>query len=195
VKVRLLRRVGQFIPAGIPATDGVQGGPAVSREQRRFRALSTSAPPHLAAGCRVRLLQIVDIALKPSRRPSTPSTAISCIDQLSRILIRFAFPGAAGIAASTIRPGGSRRHLLDRLRPAGGFRIRADPHVLEGGCRRQPSSAAGTGRHRHQHPGPGVSPHAREQGRRILAGCAEKLGEGELARIRVRLAALEQVVV
>jgi hypothetical protein len=32
------------------------------------------------------------------------------------------------------------------------------------------------------------------QGRRILAGCAEKLGEGELARIRVRLGALEQLV-
>jgi uncharacterized membrane protein len=30
-----------------------------------------------------------------------------------------------------------------------------------------------------------------EQGRRILAGCAEKLGESELAGIRVRLAALE----
>jgi hypothetical protein len=34
-----------------------------------------------------------------------------------------------------------------------------------------------------------------EQGRRILAGCAEKLGEGELARIRVRLAGLEQFLV
>jgi hypothetical protein len=33
-----------------------------------------------------------------------------------------------------------------------------------------------------------------EQGRRILTGCSEKLGEGELARIHVRLAALEQVL-
>ena len=46
------------------------------------------------------VLQIVDIALKAiSPAVNDPSTAISCVDQLSRVLIRFASREAPSVAA------------------------------------------------------------------------------------------------
>jgi len=92
LKVKVLRRVGQFVPAGAALL-------LASREERltpevRQALLSTfdiGAARTLQQDVEFGVLQIVDIALKAiSPAVNDPTTAISCIDQLSRILSRFA---------------------------------------------------------------------------------------------------------
>ncbi|MFZ6861947.1 DUF2254 domain-containing protein [Undibacterium sp. Ji67W] len=92
LKVKVLKRVGQFIPAGVALMH-------ISREERltdnvRKALLSTfdiGAMRTLQQDVEFGVLQIVDIALKAiSPAVNDPSTAISCIDQLSRVLGRFA---------------------------------------------------------------------------------------------------------
>jgi uncharacterized membrane protein len=87
--VRLERRVGHFVPAGVPIL-------WVSKPQR----VSPEYEVHLLATFDIGptrtmqqdvefgFIQIVDIALRAiSPAVNDPSTAISCIDQLSRIII------------------------------------------------------------------------------------------------------------
>ena len=92
VKIQVLRRVGHFVPAGIPLM-------AVSRDHRLtpeavedlLGAFDFGPSRTLQQDVEFGVLQIVDIALKAiSPAVNDPSTAINCVDQLSAILIRFA---------------------------------------------------------------------------------------------------------
>jgi uncharacterized membrane protein len=119
VAVRVERRVGEFVPAGVPLLclsrprkvdadaflDAVDLGPVRTMEQ------------DVDFG----LLQLVDIALKAiSPAVNDPSTAINCIDQLSRLLsvvaAREPRPSALfeppGVARVVFRPT-SFDHLLE----------------------------------------------------------------------------------
>ena len=92
VKVRVVRRVGQFVPAGTPllmVNKAERLSPAVAAA---FRAAFDFGPSRtLQQDIEFGVLQIVDIALKAiSPAVNDPTTAIGCIDQLSRILIRVA---------------------------------------------------------------------------------------------------------
>jgi uncharacterized membrane protein len=89
--VRVTRRVGQFVPAGIPLL-------MVSRRTRLDRNHAVELTGSFDIGpmrtmqqdVEFGVIQIVDIALRAiSPAVNDPSTAISCIDQLSRILIRW----------------------------------------------------------------------------------------------------------
>jgi uncharacterized membrane protein len=91
IRVRVLRRVGHFIPAGIPLL-------LVSRPDRLTHdlvrelqgAVDIGPTRTLQQDVEFGVIQIVDIALRAiSPAVNDPSTAISCIDQLSRILIRW----------------------------------------------------------------------------------------------------------
>lgn len=91
IRVRMQRRVGHFIPAGIPLL-------LVSRPDRlthdliaELRGTVDVGPTRtLQQDVEFGVIQIVDIALRAiSPAVNDPSTAISCIDQLSRILIRW----------------------------------------------------------------------------------------------------------
>jgi uncharacterized membrane protein len=91
LRVRILRRVGQFIPAGVPLL-------RVNRSDRLDEATAAALLATFDIGpmrtlqqdVEFGVLQIVDIALKAiSPAVNDPSTAISCIDQLSRVLIRW----------------------------------------------------------------------------------------------------------
>ena len=91
LQIRVLRRVGHFVPAGIPLlvvnrADRLSGGAAAA-----LRAAFDMGPTRtLQQDVEFAVLQIVDIALKAiSPAVNDPSTAITCIDQLSRILIRW----------------------------------------------------------------------------------------------------------
>ena len=67
------------------------------------------------------VLQIVDIALKAiSPAVNDPSTAINCVDQLSRHPDPLRLARAAGSDALRSAGHGAGRHSLDRLRPAAG---------------------------------------------------------------------------
>jgi uncharacterized membrane protein len=91
IRIRVERSVGQFIPAGVPLLH-------VSREDRvnpvrvaeLLAAFDIGPTRTLQQDVEFGVIQIVDIALRAiSPAVNDPSTAISCIDQLSRVLIRW----------------------------------------------------------------------------------------------------------
>jgi len=91
VRIRVLRRVEHFVPHGIPlamVAKGTRLGPeGTSRLQAAF---DTGPARTLQQDVEFGVLQIVDVALKAiSPAVNDPTTAIDCIDQLSRIVIRY----------------------------------------------------------------------------------------------------------
>ncbi len=91
LRVRVTRKVGDFVPAGVPLF-------MVSRRSRLDRdhaveltgAFDIGPMRTLQQDVEFGVIQIVDIALRAiSPAVNDPSTAISCIDQLARVLIRW----------------------------------------------------------------------------------------------------------
>ena len=91
IRIRVERGVGQFIPAGVPLLQ-------VTHEDRislvhaaeLLGAFDIGPTRTLQQDVEFGVIQIVDIALRAiSPAVNDPSTAISCIDQLSCILIRW----------------------------------------------------------------------------------------------------------
>ena len=87
----MLRRVGHFVPAGVAlfsrvAAERLDPG----RASELLPAFDIGPTRTLQQDVEFGVIQIVDIALKAiSPAVNDPSTAITCIDQLGRILIRF----------------------------------------------------------------------------------------------------------
>jgi uncharacterized membrane protein len=106
--LRLERRVGHFVPAGVPIIwiskpERVSPG----RELHLLAALDVGPTRTMQQDVEFGIIQIVDIALRAmSPAVNDPRTAISCVDQLSRIII----------------------YWLDRQSPKS--RYYAPPHVL-----------------------------------------------------------------
>ena len=92
VSIRVLRRVGHFVPAGIPLMMVSKGNRLPSEETAELLAAFDIGPTRtLQQDVEFGVLQIVDVALKAiSPAVNDPTTAINCVDQLSRILIHFA---------------------------------------------------------------------------------------------------------
>jgi uncharacterized membrane protein len=92
VKVHVLRRVGHFLPAGIPFVRVNRADRLTAEANSEFRGAFDIGPSRtLQQDMEFGVLQIVDIALRAiSPAVNDPSTAINCIDHLSRIMIRFA---------------------------------------------------------------------------------------------------------
>jgi len=189
VKIDVLRRVGHFVPAGVPLL-------AVSREGRLtpdamddLRGAFDFGPTRtLQQDVEFGVLQIVDIALKAiSPAVNDPSTAINCVDQLSAIMIRFA--SREPPEAVLYDPPGTARVIIpwigfDRLLEAAFEQIRmyakSDAAVSLRLLRALADIAATT-------PDPDYRHRLAERGRRIVAGCAEKLGDEEMQALRGRL--------
>ncbi len=140
------------------------------------------------------VLQIVDIALKAiSPAVNDPSTAITCVDQLSRVLIRFASregpepllcdpPGVVRVSIMWSNFGRMLDSAFEQIR----LYSQADVAVSLRMMRALGDIAVTT-------PDPEDRRTLVERGRRIVEGCAEKLGEQEMKELRVRLAGLEQL--
>ena len=92
LRLRLLRRVGHFVPAGVALFGGSPGERLDAERADALRGAFDIGPARtLQQDVEFGVIQIVDIALKAlSPAVNDPSTAITCIDQLGRILIRFA---------------------------------------------------------------------------------------------------------
>src|SRR5450755_4672108 len=92
VTIRVLRRVGHFVPAGIPLIMVSKGNRLPPEGTAELLAAFDLGPTRtLQQDVEFGVLQIVDVALKAiSPAVNDPTTAINCVDQLSRILIRFA---------------------------------------------------------------------------------------------------------
>ncbi len=195
VSVRVLRRVGHFVPAGIPLMMVSKGNRLPSEGTADLLAAFDCGPTRtLQQDVEFGVLQIVDVALKAiSPAVNDPTTAITCVDQLSRILIRFASreppedllydpPGIVRASIGWIR--------FERLLDAAFEQIRmyskTDVAVSLRLLRALGDIAAAT-------PDPEFRRILVEQGMRTVAGCAEKLGEEELRELRARQAALESL--
>jgi uncharacterized membrane protein len=196
VSVQVLRRVGQFVPAGVPLMRVAKGerlAPAGSAEL--LGAFDFGPSRTLQQDVEFGVLQIVDIALRAiSPAVNDPSTAISCVDQLSRILIRFGareppeallfdLPGVPRVMVQWID--------FERLTDAAFEQIRlysqTDVVVSLRMLRALGDIATTTG-------DAALRRGLVQRGRRIVAGCAARLGEPELVEMRARLRTLESMV-
>jgi len=195
VKVRVLRRVGQFIPANVPLLM-VSKGDRLPPEGRAalLGAFDLGPARTLQQDVEFGVLQIVDIALKAiSPAVNDPSTAISCVDQLSRILIRYA--SREPPAAFLYDPPGVLRvnigwvpfeKLLDSAFEQIRMYSKTDVAVSLRLLRALGDIAATSADQE-------LRKTLAARGQRIVAGCAENLREEELREIRGRLAALKEL--
>jgi uncharacterized membrane protein len=140
------------------------------------------------------VLQIVDIALRAiSPAVNDPSTAISCVDQLSRILIRFAareppgsviydLPGVPRVIISWIDCERLLDAAFEQIRLYSQTDIAVSLRML-----RALGDIAATIKD------PTLRHGLAARGRRIVAGCAARLGEAELTEMHARLQTLESI--
>jgi uncharacterized membrane protein len=192
VKINVLRRVGHFVPPGVPLLAVSKGGRLTPEGMAELRGAFDLGPTRtLQQDVEFGVLQIVDIALKAiSPAVNDPSTAINCVDQLSSVMIRFA--SREPPEAVLYDPPGTVRVVIpwvgfDRLLEAAFEQIRlyakSDVAVSLRLLRALGDIAATT-------PDPEYRRTLVERGRRVVAGCAEKLGDEELQALRVRLDAM-----
>ena len=193
VTIRVLRRVGHFVPAGIPLMMVSKGNRLPPEGTAELLAAFDLGPTRtLQQDVEFGVLQIVDMALKAiSPAVNDPTTAINCIDQLSRILIRFASreppedllydpPGIVRASIGWIHFERLLEAALEQIRMYSKTDVAVSLRVL----RALGDIAAST-------PDPEFRRILVEQGMRTVAGCAEKLGQEELRELRARQAALE----
>jgi len=194
-KVHVLRRVGHFVPAHVPLLMVSQKGGLPPAARAALLATFDLGPSRtLQQDVEFGVLQIVDIALKAiSPAVNDPSTAISCVDQLSRILIRFASreppesllfdpPGVFRVSITWIGFEKLLDSAIEQIRMYSKTDVAVSLRLL-----RALGDIAGTTADR------AFRRMLAERGQRIVAGCAEKLSEDELKEMRGRLAALERL--
>jgi uncharacterized membrane protein len=195
VKVHLVRRIGHFIPAGT-ALFMVHRGNRLSEDQREELLDTVDLGPSrtLQQDVEFGVLQIVDIALKAiSPAVNDPSTGVSCVDQLSRILIRFASrempapllydpPGVVRASIPWIDFDGLLTSAFEQIRLYSKSDIAVSLRML-----RALGDIAGTVED------PAYRLKLHELGIRIAKGCAEELTEEEVQPICARLATLEKL--
>jgi len=196
IKIQVLRRVGHFVPEGVPFLMVSRAERVTPEHVAALRAAFDFGPSRtLQQDVEFGVLQIVDIALKAiSPAVNDPSTAISCVDQLSRILIRVASrePPESNLYDP---PGVLRVYVpwisFDRLLDSAFEQIRmyskTDVAVSLRMLRALRDIAATT-------QDPEIHRILIDRANRIVAGCAEHLGEDELKDIRGRLSALQTVL-
>jgi uncharacterized membrane protein len=196
VKIRAVRRVGQFVPVGTPLLMAYRGN-RLSPESRNELLGEVDLGPSrtLQQDIEFGVLQIVDIALKAiSPAVNDPTTAVTCVDQLSRILIRFAArelpasvlydpPGIARVSIPWIDFDGLLKSAFEQVRLYSKSDIAVSLRML----RALADIACTTSE-------PAFHRALYEEGKRIVEGCAEKLGEEELKSMRTRLSTLEKLV-
>ena len=193
IKLRVLRRVGHFAPAGVPILAISKSDRLSSAGAAEVRGAFDFGPARtLQQDVEFGVLQIVDIALKAiSPAVNDPSTAISCVDQLSRIMIRFASreapepvfydpPGVVRVCVPWISFDKLLDSAFEQIRQYAATDIAVSLRLL-----RALRDIAGTTTD------PALHRLLAECGRRVAGGCARKLTEDELKEMRIRLSDLE----
>ena len=190
------RRVGQFVPAGVPLV-------RVSKPER----VPADGSLHLTAAFDIGptrtmqqdvefgIIQIVDIALRAmSPAVNDPSTAISCVDQLCRIMIfwisRMPPPSHYYAPPHVLRlfvPWISFDGLLDTAFEQIRHYAAADVAVSLRLVRAFSDVASAT-----QHAD--LRTKLLERAQRVAAGCAEHLSKDDLVKLQQRLATLETII-
>ena len=193
VSIRVLRRVGHFIPEGVPLMMVSKGNRLPPEATADLQAAFDIGPTRtLQQDVEFGVLQIVDVALKAiSPAVNDPTTAITCIDQLSRILIRFVSrqspeellydpPGVVRVSIRWIHFERLLQAAFEQIRMYSKTDVAVSLRLL----RALGDIAATT-------PDPEFRRVLVEHGTRVVTGCAERLAEEELRALQVRQAELE----
>jgi len=197
IKIQVLRRVGRFVPRGVPLLAISKADRVTPELALALRGAFDFGPSRtLQQDVEFGILLIVDIALKAiSPAVNDPSTAISCVDQLSRILIRVA--SREQPESGLYNPPGVLRVYIpwlgfERLLDAAFEQIRmyskSDVAVSLRVLRALGDLAATT-------EDPEIRKLVLDRANRVVNGCAERLGEHEMTQIRARLAEIQAVAI
>jgi len=195
VKVQLVRRVGQFVPTNTPLLMVNKAERLAPGAIAAFRGAFDFGPTRtLQQDVEFGVLQIVDIALKAiSPAVNDPTTAIGCVDQLTRILIRFAsrdmpdprLYDLRGVARVSIRWIDFDR-LLDSAFEQIRMYSKSDIAVSLRLLRALGDIAITTD-------DTDLRKLLFERGRRVVEGCSERIGSEELKPLVIRLTILEKL--
>jgi uncharacterized membrane protein len=193
IRVRLERRVGHFVPAGGPlmsVSDGERVPP--NRAVHLVGTFDIGPTRTMQQDVEFGVIQIVDIGLRAiSPAINDPSTAISCVDQLSRVLIRwigrvpppshyYAPPHVLRLTVPWLGFEGLLDTAFEQIRHYAASDVAVSLRLL----RAFGDIASAT-----QHVN--LRSALLERARRVVAGCAGHLPEDELAKLQQRLKQVE----
>ncbi len=195
VCVEVVRRVGHFVPEGIALARVAKPEKLNPRLVAEILDSFDIGPTRtLQQDVEFGILQIVDIALKAiSPAVNDPSTAISCVDHLSRILIRCA--SREPQESRFFDPPGVLRLFmpvlgLERLVHSGFDQIRV---YAKGDAAVNLRLLRALGDIAHTVEDPRIRQSLANLGERIVAGSEDRLDEEELKEMRLRLYGLQQL--
>jgi uncharacterized membrane protein len=193
IRIRVTRGVGQFLPAGVPLLYVSRADRLNPVRSAELQAAFDIGPTRtLQQDVEFGVIQIVDIALRAiSPAVNDPSTAITCIDQLSRILIRwlsrappasvlFDPPHVLRVSVPWIGVDGMLDTAFEQIRhyaindTAVSLRLLRAIGDITATLEQDDTRAK-----------------LLERARRVVDGCDERLTEIEAARLRQRVATLE----
>jgi len=194
IRVRVERRVGQFVPAGAPLLRVSRAERVTAERSAHFLALFDLGPTRtMQQDVEFGVIQLVDIALRAiSPAVNDPSTAITCIDQLSRVLIRwigrapppsylFGPPHVLRVVIPWITLDGLLDTAFEQIRHYSAADIAVSLRLLR--AFNDIASAA---------PNEEVRINLIERAQRVVDGCAARLPDYAIHGLRDRLAALER---
>jgi len=194
--ISLERRVGHFVPSGVPLmrVSKPERVPA-ERAQHLIAAFDIGPARTMQQDVEFGIIQIVDIALRAmSPAVNDPSTAISCVDQLSRIIILwlsrvpppthyYAPPHVLRLFVPWMSFDGLLDTAFEQIRHYAAADVAVSLRLM-----RAFNDIAGTTEHADIRTG------LLERARRVMTGCAGHLPTEETARLQQRFAALEATV-
>jgi len=193
VCARLERRVGQFVPAGVALLRTTRGERiSEDRALQLLAAIDLGPTRTLQQDIEFGIVQIVDIALRAiSPAVNDPTTAISSIDQLSSIMIRWTSrapprcyyydpPHVLRVIVPWIDFDGLLDLAFEQIRH---YSV-SDAAVSLRLMRALADISSTTS-------DPAIRTRLLERGKRVIDGCASQIQEFEIQRLRTRLALLE----
>jgi uncharacterized membrane protein len=191
--LRLARRVGHFVPEGVTLLRTTRGDRITPEREEEFLAAIDIGPTRtLQQDVEFGVVQIVDVALRAiSPAVNDPTTAISCVDQLSAILIRwidrapprrayFDPPHVLRVVVPWIEIEGLLDLAFEQIRHYGAADAAVSLRLM-----RALDDIVST------IDDPTLQNCVIERGRRLIEGCKGKLQSDDLARLRRRFVSLE----
>jgi uncharacterized membrane protein len=196
VKIRLIRRIGQFIPPDVPLLMVYKGARLTPEAIAELgEAVETGPARTLQQDIEFGILQIVDIALKAiSPAVNDPTTGVTCVDQLSRILIQLASrqppscfyydpPGVVRVFVPWPTFEQLTHTAFDQIR----LYAQRDAAVSMRLLRALQDIASAT-------PDCSVRRHLFGRAKGVVEGCANALADEDVRPMRVRLAGFEKIL-
>jgi uncharacterized membrane protein len=196
VFVHLERRVGQFVPAGVPLARVSKAERVSGEHALHFIAAFDIGPTRtMQQDVEFGIVQIVDIALRAmSPAVNDPSTAISCVDQLCRIMILwinrrpppshyYGPPHVLRLFVPWMSFDGLLDTAFEQIRHYGAADIAVSLRLL-----RAFSDIASTTQHTD------IRATLLTRAQRVAAECAGHLPKDDLVKLHQRLAALKSAI-